>query len=194
MCWNAQVSLNTWLIGLFGSFIGFKEGYISFETFLFSMSFVNMQLVEYFLWSRSAQNELFSKVGLAVILSQPLFALYRNPSKRFLIPVYLVSVFTFLALQGKNINFKSVKAPNGHLQWLWNPINISILFMVLWFVFFFIGLSNGTTQMVFAGLVLAISAFTYFKDGTFSSMWCWFANAAALYFIVRSVLPCSAGP
>lgn len=194
MCWNSKVSLNTWLIGLFGSFIGFKEGYISFETFLFFMSFVNMQLVEYFLWSQPVHNELFSKVGLAVILSQPLFSLYRNPSKRFLIPVYLACMFTFLALQGKNINFKSVKAPNGHLAWLWNPFNTSIFFVILWFACFFIGLSNNIIGLVLAGLSLSISAFTYFKDGTLSSMWCWMANAAALYFIVRSVLPCSAGP
>jgi len=186
--------MNTWLIGLFGSFIGFKEGYISFETFLFFMSFVSMQLVEYFLWSRPAQNELFSKVGLAVILSQPLFALYQNPSKRFLIPVYLAGVVALLVTRFNKINFKSVKAPNGHLQWLWTPGKISILFMLFWFASFFIGLSNSTSTMIFTVLILSISAFTYFKDGTPSSMWCWLANAGALYFIVRSVLPCSAGP
>ena len=194
MCWNAQMSLNTWLIGLFGSFIGFKEGYISFETFLFFMSFVSMQLVEYFLWSRPEQNELFSKVGLVLILSQPIFALYQNPSKRFLIPVYLAGMIAFLVTKFNKINFKSVKAPNGHLQWLWNPLNISILFQVLWLGCFFIGLSNSITQMVLAGLILAISIFTYFRSGTAGSMWCWFANSVAIYFIVRSVLPCSAGP
>ena len=50
MCWNAKVSLNTFLFSLFGTLFAYFYNVIGkFET-LYYVSVISMQLIEYFTW------------------------------------------------------------------------------------------------------------------------------------------------
>ena len=50
MCWNAEVSLQSFLIGITAAFVGYQNG-LSFPITLFCLTIVLMQLIEYFVWS-----------------------------------------------------------------------------------------------------------------------------------------------
>lgn len=50
MCWNQKVSLNTFLFSLFAASFAYFNNVLNFYTYLYFISFISMQLVEYFAW------------------------------------------------------------------------------------------------------------------------------------------------
>lgn len=77
MCWNQEVSLNTFLFSAFGSLLAYFNGVIGLFHLLFFFSFISIQLVEYFTWkylNNRKLNTILSKIALALILIQPPFS------------------------------------------------------------------------------------------------------------------------
>ena len=52
MCWNASVSLNTYAFGLFASSFAYVNGVTNLSGLIFYQSFIIMQLIEYFIWTK----------------------------------------------------------------------------------------------------------------------------------------------
>ena len=75
MCWNANVSINTYIFGLFACLFALFNNKISVMSLLFAQSWMSMQLIEYFIWNKSFSNRLLSQIALLVILSQPIFGI-----------------------------------------------------------------------------------------------------------------------
>jgi hypothetical protein len=50
MCWNAEVSLNTFIFSTFGAFFALINHY-DWKIVLFTYVFSSMQFVEYMLWN-----------------------------------------------------------------------------------------------------------------------------------------------
>ena len=79
MCWSAEVSLNTFLFSLFGISFAYYNGIINVFSFLYLLSFISMQLLEYFTWNHLNDikiNRLLSKIGLFLIFIQIPFFIY----------------------------------------------------------------------------------------------------------------------
>jgi hypothetical protein len=75
MCWNASVSLNSYILGLFASLFSYFNGVSNIYLFIFFQTFISMQLIEYFTWSNTFSNRVLSQVALILIICQPLFSI-----------------------------------------------------------------------------------------------------------------------
>jgi hypothetical protein len=187
MCWNKSVSLNTFLFGLFAVCLAVYNKVITPFGGLGAMALISMQLVEYFAWTYLGNKDaiaLLSKVGLGLIGVQPLLV-HLEIFKTYLVPlVYLGYVALYLGVTLSTTEFTMVKAPNGHLSWNWltrSPLLISIwlAFLILPFLY--------TNYIIFLGLLIPvlISLYTYYKDNTWGSMWCWFSNIYSVYLLAQ---------
>jgi hypothetical protein len=194
MCWNASVSMNTFLFVVFSSVIGLYNNVLTFRQALFFLSYGGMQLIEYFLWKFPNLNNTFSTLGFALIVCQPFFSILQLNQIEYMGSL-LIGYFGFLiysiyiALNPKQfgISFSSTVASNGHLKWNWLPINI--LFLSIYLVLMFIPLYLlGNTLGVIAGLTtLIFSLVTYGYSKTWGSIWCWLAAMYSFIIIGRSV-------
>jgi len=190
MCWNAEVSITTYIFSLFASVFALYNNVLTIWEFLFYQSFISMQLLEYLIWTKTLSNRLLSQIGLLLILSQPLFSILRlkdnKEYKNLIIPLILFySIFIIYTLYfWTNIDFKSIKASNGHLSWRWlTPTITEILY---WFAFFIISfiLKKDWLATLFLSITAMVTFIFYNKTLTFGSMWCWIANLASFYLII----------
>ena len=188
MCWSASVSLNTFIFSLFGMGFALANGVIDVPRALFYLSFISIQLVEYFAWKNMSNTEIPSKVGLFLIFIQiPLMinTFYSDgPYVNLLYGVYFaIAAFAFLTTQ---IKYSMHKAPNGHLSWDW--LNSFPKVYLILFILFYVGISlyhPNLFTLPFLLVIIAFTWYTYYSSGTFGSMWCWFANIASLYWILQ---------
>ena len=190
MCWNKEVSLNTFLFSLFGISFAYFNNVINFYEYLYFISFISMQLLEYFAWSNlnnKKMNTFLSKIGLFLIFIQPIFyTLSRdinNKIKTWIIALYIV--FSMFCLVYFPIDFSMNKAKNGHLAWNW--LNFPTIIILIWLSFIF-GLILYQKQYfkfgVYLMVVLAIY-YTYYKTNTWGSLWCWIANLLSVQLILK---------
>lgn len=190
MCWNASVSLNTYIFGLFASSFAYYNGATDLLGFLLFQSFIIMQLIEYFIWSKTFSNSLLSQIALFAILCQPVLNILKIQKMPKLIPYLLVAYFIFIIIVYtiitplNTLEFSSVPSKNGHLAWKWFSWNIYII--VIWFAFLSARwvIDEMYLILVFVSIALIISIILYKETQTWGSMWCWLANAISIYFIV----------
>jgi hypothetical protein len=189
MCWNANVSLNTFIFTLFSSLFAYYNNVIGFFDFLYFLSFISMQLLEYFTWENLNNvkiNRLLSKIGLFLIFIQiPIFILtsYKmsNQLKWALIGIYIL--FSCFVISYFPIDYSMNRASNGHLAWNW--LDFPTIIIVIYLSFYF-GLFLYQKQYpefgIYAIILLAIY-YTYAKTHTWGSLWCWIANIFAVKLI-----------
>jgi hypothetical protein len=190
MCWNASVSLNTYIFGLFASSFAYYNGTTDLLGFLLFQSFIIMQLIEYFIWSKTFSNRLLSQIALFFILCQPVLNILKIQKMPKLIPYLLVAYFIFIIIVYtiitplNTLDFSSVPSKNGHLAWKWFTWNIYII--VIWFAFLSARwvIDEMYLILVFVTIILVVSVILYKETKTWGSMWCWLANAISIYFIV----------
>jgi len=209
MCWNADISLNTFIFAFFTLiFIYITNTYTRYKTpyfdnplmYLFVFSVSLMQLVEFFLWRNLKNKDLnyqFSKMALYVILLQQVIIMFMIPTlaiRYSILAVYCIFIFLFMFYFKKlnnPINYHTSVAKNGHLSWDWINYkgyeNIWILIFLLFYIVpaFF---TNNIILLVALTITLLISLFFYFRDNTFGTMWCWGSNLLLLYFIINILI------
>ena len=190
MCWNASVSLNTYIFGLFASSFAYYNGVTDLLGFILYQSFIIMQLIEYFIWSKTFSNRLLSQIALFAILCQPVLNILKIQSMPKLIPYLLVAYFVFIVIVYtiitplNTLDFSSVPSKNGHLAWKWFTWNIYII--VIWYAFLSARWIIDKMYLIlsFVTIILAVSVILYKETYTWGSMWCWLANAMSFYFIL----------
>ena len=190
MCWNASVSLNTYIFGLFASSFAYYNGTTDLLGFLLFQSFIIMQLIEYFIWSKTFSNRLLSQIALFFILCQPVLNILKIQKMPELIPYLLVAYFIFIIIVYtiitplNTLEFSSVPSKNGHLAWKWFSWNIYII--VIWFAFLSVRwiIDKMYIILAFVTTALIISIILYKETRTWGSMWCWIANIISFYIIV----------
>jgi len=191
MCWSAEVSLNTFLFSGFFCALAYINKVLDLPSMLFGYSFIGMQLVEYFLW-KGYDNYIVSVIGFILVLTQPVFSIFQILNQPHLIQGFLLAYMAYLALLFtykpiSKIDFSSVVAPNGHFRWNWAnyPLWLILPFIV------FSGISYYINQqwlgLLGYTLIITVVLFTYFRDGTWGSMWCWAGNLIAFYWIYKIV-------
>jgi len=180
MCWNANVSINTYIFGLFACLFALLNKKINITRFLFTQSWMSMQLIEYFIWSKSFSNRLLSQIAFVFIFSQPNHTTVKSLS---LVGYLLFIVFLMILKPWSTIDFTTVQATNGHLSWKW--LNYSKIVILIWFMFLFISLvvNKEWIKLSLITITAIISYVLYSKTLTWGSLWCWISNLFSLILI-----------
>lgn len=197
MCWNPQISLSTFIFGCAAIVIGYINGVNDLWWSVFWLSFVSMQLLEYFMWTHLDNprvNRALSICGLALILAQPLFAgllISDRHAWMWYTALYIPWVVVYLATSAPFV-FKTVRAKNKHLGWLWmRPGHWILAIMWLAFVCTAVWLSAATKAMKLAIIaatgLMAVSWWFYkFQEHSWGSVFCSFANVLFVFVLVKS--------
>jgi hypothetical protein len=189
MCWNASVSLNTYIFGLFASLFSYYNGYGNILSVIFYQSFIIMQLLEYFIWTKTFSNKLLSQIALFVILCQPIFNIIKIETYPEAIPYLLTAYLIFiiilytLIIPIDTINFSTVPSKNGHLSWKWLNWNLYIIFILYAFLSARWIIDKMYMIFIVISVLLIITLILYKETNTFGSMWCWVANVISIYLI-----------
>jgi len=162
--------------------------------YFFFLSFISIQLIEYFLWknlNNIEANKIISKIGLFVILLQPFASImtikeinYRNN----LLMIYGIPIITYYVYKITNCNIHTTKSKSGHLFWNWDVSKYEgIILALMYFTFFFYPMYYNKDYILgtFAFITCCLTAYGYRKDGSFGSMWCWTANTLMFYYLFQ---------
>ena len=189
MCWNASVSLNTYIFGLFASLFSYYNGFWNILSVILYQSFIIIQLIEYFIWTKTFSNKLLSQIALFVILCQPIFNIIKIETYPKAIPYLLVAYLIFiiilytLIIPIDTINFSTVPSKNGHLSWKWLNWNLYIIF--IWYAFLSIRwiIDKEYLTLIVITTLLIITLIFYKDTNTFGSLWCWIAAILSFHLI-----------
>jgi hypothetical protein len=207
MCWNQDISLNTFIFSCLALiFIYYTNTFTRYKTplfdnplvYLFILSVVSMQLIEFFLWRNlkaSDINKYLSKLASFIFILQPLFLILIIPtlSTRYMM-LFIYSIFMLTYLFYKKmyspINFHTSIGKNGHLSWEFvNLKGYETIFTILYLLIYLstVFIINNTLLTIFIIPAFLISLF-YYKDNTFGTMWCWITNLFLLYLIMNILI------
>lgn len=198
MCWNENVSLNTFL---FSSFVLVLIIYNNYYTkykiqelnniwiYIFFASFVFMQLIEFFIWRNihnKFYNNIFTVCALLLLIIQPvasLMILTNIKLRNILLGLYLLFVIPFLIYNFSTKYINSVISKSGHLRWQFFGV-LPLVGWIVWFFFLFFSLAYEKKWFgLMFGLVTFIIAYLNYKnDKSYSSMWCWGLNSIMIYY------------
>ncbi len=196
MCWNAEVSLSTFIFAVSSMTIGYLNNTETGKWLTLYITIACMQLLEYFIWKNlkyKKLNKLLSICGLVIILLQPLAAglliVNKNYQKVFYI-LYILWMIIFLA-DNHPFTFTTTVSKNGHLSWNW--LKIHDLYTLTWTMFVIIAIALSEVKhyqksliIVFIIALTYISWYIYKKDGTWGSIYCSFMNVIFFVVIIKS--------
>ncbi len=200
MCWNENISLNTFLFSMAVIlFIYYNNEYTQYKTidfknkysYLLIISFVIMQLVEYFLWnsikSNNAQmNHYMSIVGWFIIrILQPLAFLSMFPIDNTLVRSAIGFVY-FLTLAYSKSRYKFgefiTTVKNGHLYWNWLYFDLPVIY-AFYFLLAFALFFRAPVLTLFA--LISVVYFYIYKNNNWGSLWCWTINLVFIYYLFK---------
>ena len=204
MCWNQHVSLNTFLFSIFVLLlIAYNNEYTQYKlpefssiyVYLFFLSFMCMQLIEFFIWrniNNKSLNTLFSILGMLLITVQPIFSLMMLKNdilKSKLIIVYSIFALLFFGYKTSHFDINSSISKNGHLKWNWAHFSKyeGIILHSLWLLCLIYApiVNKHYTIMVYIIILYIISIYSFYKDGSYGSLWCWSINSIMIYYAFK---------
>ena len=203
MCWNQYVSINTFVFGVFTLLlIAYNNKYSQYKIkefdniyiYFFFMSFITMQLFEFFLWRNindTYYNHLFSVLGSLLIFIQPIASLTMIKDYSFrmkMIALYVIpaSVYLFSDMK-KNFYLTSV-SKTGHLKWNWTYLSVTAYAVWLFFLLYSLYSNKYYGGLSLALFMFAITYYSYYKDGSAGSLWCWAVNIFTLFFAAKLLI------
>ena len=198
MCWSAEVSLQSFSIGILAIFIAYRNG-LSLPTTLFCLTIVFMQLIEFFVWTyidNKRVNFAASIAANSLLWLQPIASILTLKSQEGL-PTLLaymgLSLFAFLIPKDKPLEetYKMTQGENGHLVWHWLQKDTrTITNLLVYFIFLFGPLvyQKQWLLLTLATSTLGLSLYSFYKDNTWGSMWCWLVNYIVLGISANQVL------
>ena len=193
MCWNAEVSLNTFIYGTIAAIIVLSLNKIPIRTILLVYTVSLIQLMEYFTWKNINNNELIhylSITGAFILLLQVLLITNNNlKNKEQLFSYIFIFILTIIAFNHnfENKKFHMEKGENGHLKWLWADLPVPLLIsgLLLWI---YPPIKNKNyISTLFIITTLTISFYYYYKYKTWGSMWCYIGNSFWILLIMKSI-------
>ena len=206
MCWNQYVSINTFLFGIFVLILiavnnkhspyKVKE-FDSIFVYLFFVSFISMQLIEFFIWrnlKNKTMNKLFSILGAFLLLIQPVLSLRmikNNTLMWKMVVTYSIPSFAYFFYLLKYHNFYTNVSNSGHLKWHWSIPNNKISFVFIFYLYFLmysIFVNKYYLLMTYVLLLLLLSYYLYVNDDTVNSIWCWAVNSLMLYYAFKLLI------
>lgn len=203
MCWNAEVSLNTFAFSTFVlGMIIYNNAYTQYKIpelnniwfYLLFFSIISMQLVEFFIWrniDNKYYNHLFSLAACGVLLLQPFFSIMTTSNiniRNIVLAGYIFLAVPYFVYKCSRKYVHSVVSKTGHLQW--EMVNIDknsylrIFNWSLWLFFFLFSFlyNRYIIGFLFLVIILGIVVYNYLQDNSIGSMWCWIANSISIYY------------
>jgi len=187
MCWNADISIKTFLVGIVGIALGVHMG-TSLPVLLFFSTIICVQLIEAVVWTwydNETVNRNASYAACALLWLQPIAAILLLPSltlKATMILIYsALSFIGFFNLRESDFSMK--RAPNGHLAWNFLRKDLmSLIALTVYFIFLFTPIFlTGNIDLLLLGIgTLGISFYSFWHENTWGSMWCWIGNGIVL--------------
>jgi hypothetical protein len=207
MCWNQYVSLNTFMFSIFVLLlIAYNNKYTQYKTpffynkfvYFFFLSFITMQLIEFFIWRNiddAKLNNLFSILGALLLIIQPIASLLMledNSLKYTLITLYSIVAFPFFIYQNYYHKMTTVVSKYGHLLWKWNNqlTGYNKIIYLLWFVLLYFSLivNKSYIGLIYVTILLAITYYSFLQDGSAGSLWCWSINSVMIYYAIKLLI------
>ncbi len=199
MCWNAEVSLQSFILGAIGIVLAYVYKF-PLPFLFFYMTIILMQLVEYVVWSNYDDKNInfYSSLGASFLLFlQPVAAistLPKNLAIPFLIAYLALDLFARLFVLNVSTlreTYKMYRAENGHLSW--NFLKKDLQSIPQYFVYFFFLfvpflISKDFAIIALALITLSLSLFTFFTQNTWGSMWCWIINIGLPFFVISQIM------
>ena len=199
MCWNENISLNTFLFsGFILALIIYNNSFTKYKIqelnskwiYFFIASFVFMQLIEFFIWrniNNKFYNNIFSILATLLLIVQPILSIMivTNVKLRNLLLIsYLLLAVPYSIYKFSNSNIHSVISESGHLRW--NFFYLNPIILIGWFFFFLFSFvyEKKWLGLVFGLSTLIIAFLNYTKDQTVWSMWCWSVNSIMIYYAI----------
>jgi hypothetical protein len=196
MCWNAEVSLNTFIFGIVSAIIVLILNKLKYHLVLILLSFTSIQLLEYFAWKNLNNKKvirILSIIGIQIIFIQLLLLNYYLPptqkQKIILTSAVVITYILFLLFQFPYVKLDMEKSKiNKHLIWHW--LDLPLFWLVIGFLFYLIPcyLTNNIYVFTFGILTLTFSLYNYYKYKTWGSMWCYISNSLWIFAIIISIL------
>ena len=202
MCWNKEISLNTFVFSSFvlalifynNTYTQYKIKYFdnSWYYILLSSIFL-MQLVESFIWRNihSTYNQFFSIVASILLLCQPIISLMLIDNKELrhnLILIYVLIFIPYFTYKFMNNQMKSSISEKGHLVWSFLDNHIAVYFIWIFFFLFSFMYRQNYYGFLFAMGLFLLTYYNYYNDKTIGSMWCWIVNSIMIYFAAYLLL------
>ena len=208
MCWNKDISLNTFLFSSFVlCLIIYNNAYTRYKIddlnnvyrYIFLSSFILMQLIEYFIWiniNNPLYNSIFTALATLLIILQPIVStmlISNKIVKKRLLQGYLLFI---VPLSVYNFDIKNVNSSVSNLNHLrWNTMFsynyfYDIIVVMIWLFFFLFPLfyERFTFALIFGLLTLMLTIYNFYKDNTIASMWCWIVNTVMIYYAAYLLL------
>ncbi len=197
MCWNASVSLNTFLfsIGVLGLIIynnyfthyKIKE-FNNIWAYLFLASFIFIQLIEFFIWrniNNKFYNNIFSICATLLLIIQPIISIMLLSNiklRNLLLLCYVLLSIPYSIYKFNTQNIHTVISESGHLRWKF--LDTTPLVWIIWLFFFLFSFiyEKKYFGLIFGLITLFISFINYKNDHTMWSMWCWSINSMMIYY------------
>jgi len=189
MCWNAAISMNSFLFGIGAIIIGGIYG-ISVPLLFFYSTIVFMQLIEYIVWTYpSNQINFYASVSASFLLwLQPIAAILTMTQYKLIV----VSIYCILSILS-NLNtrwtpdiYKMYPGTNGHLVWNWLKNDKALWFYFLFLLApIFLIVSNEMIFIILATLITSL--YGYYKTNTWGSMWCWLVDGLVIISCLNAV-------
>ena len=193
MCWSAEVSIRTFLIGTISAFICLYLNKIPTSVIVGTWSFTLMQLLEYFTWTYindKIKIYYLSIIGLLLIFAQIIVMCYYVNDKKlqkgllFGLLLYIIAYCIFVLPKTK---FNMKKGKNGHLEWEWLEMSPIFLFGGILFYILPILFSGNYLGVIFTSFTVMFSIYNYYKYKTWGTLFCYFSNFIWCFFVLFSL-------
>jgi len=194
MCFNENVSIGTYILGLVGCYNLYMNTNYKVEAIFFAWV-VQMQLIEFFLWKNQSCNDLnkqTSKIGLIINHLEPVIlwvAILLLSSKE--LPLYvnvlmtgfviITILYTKYILDKSDETKCSLVTPESkpHIEWKWNNQKYNNIYYVLFLLCLNVVSINGVEHGYHLASILTISLLIsiaiYSDKKVTGSMWCFLA-------------------
>jgi hypothetical protein len=208
MCFSAEVSLATFLIGTIGSYFVYSLGTVVDKIVALFLAYVaSMQAIEWILWNHQTCDSFHKNVSLAGMIlnaSQPivlgliLLVLSAKPNNR--IPLILIMIATWIFAISYTQQYQgdlrcTTPRPNDpHLVWNWTTMKSYkwswILYITSVVAILLIGMPtvrSGFFAAFFINIGMTTSMLVYPRQDM-GAMWCFFAALTPpFYYIARKM-------
>lgn len=195
MCWNAEVSLNTFIMTSICLVILYLVNYNPFYL-IFVFLYIFMQLIEYFMWTNIDNKKTLvplSILSFIIIFIQPIILLLFT-KHRWLIKYYILANiiwFVFCYIQGNlHFSFAPYVAKNKHLSWNWTDNEIYMfgfftIYLIILFGTSFVYINS--IIFIIAVISLLYSIYNHFQYKTIASIWCWMVNFFTIILVIHAL-------
>lgn len=197
MCFNSEVSLNTFIFGMISFILIMIANYtnktpiIEFKYLLIIIATTSIQLLEYFTWiyiDNKRIIRILSIIGLLIIGIQIILInsiLLEGKIRRISLSLIFIIFVFFIISEVPRINFDMKKGENSHLVWYWLDLPLLWIFIgvSLYIIPAIIYLKKRFLISITIILMLIVSLYFYFKYKTWGSMWCYFSNFIWIYLL-----------